>query len=99
MIHALLDVKLFALDAIQSKHQTALLIMDVRKAFDTVSHNILLQNLYHYGICGNAYKLLESYLSFRNQFVSVQNHHSTLIAINIGVPRRSILGVFYFMYM
>ena len=33
MIHALLDVNVFALDAIQSKQQTNLLLMDVRKAF------------------------------------------------------------------
>ena len=68
------------------------LLMDVRKTFDTVSHNILLQKLYHYGIRGTAYKLLESCLSLRNQFVSVQNHHSSLKPINIGVPQRSILG-------
>ena len=71
-IHALLDVNVFALDATQSKQQTALLLMDVRKAFNTVSHNILLQKLYHYGTRGTAYKLLESYLLFQNQFVSMQ---------------------------
>ena len=92
VLHALLDVNVFALDAIQSKQQTALLLMDVSKAFDTVSHNILLQKLYHYGIRGIAYKLLESYLSFRNQFASVQNHHSSLKPINVGVPQGSILG-------
>ena len=73
----LLDVNVFALDAIQRKQQTALLLKNVRKAFNTVSHNILLQKLYHYGIRGSAYKLLDSYRSFWNQFVSVQNHHSS----------------------
>ena len=86
MKHALLDVNVFALDAIQSK-LPCYLFMDVRKAFEPVSHNILLQKLYHYGIRGTAYKLFESYLSFRNQFVSVQNHHSSSKGINIGVPQ------------
>ena len=62
----------------------------------TLSH-ILLQILYHYGIRGIAYKLLESYLSFRNQFVSMQNHHFSLKAINIGVPQGSTLGPLLFL--
>ena len=52
------------MDAIQNKHLPALLSMDVHKAFDTVSHNVLLQKLYHYGIRGPMHKLLESYLLF-----------------------------------
>ena len=96
VIHALVDVNLFALDAIQRKQQTALLLMDVRKAFDPVSHNILLQKSYHYGIRGTAHKLLEIYFSFRNQFVSVPNHHSSLKAINIGVPQGSRLRLLLF---
>ena len=86
VIHVLLDVSVFALDAIQSKQQTSLLLTDVGKAFDTVSHNILLPKLYHYEIRGTAYTLLESCLSFRNHFVSEQNHHPSLKAINVSVP-------------
>ena len=47
LTHALLDVNVFALHATQSKQQTALLLMDVRKTFDIVSYNILLQKLHH----------------------------------------------------
>ena len=65
--------------------------------FDTVSHNILFQKLYRYGIRGTAYKLLESYLSFRNQFVSVQNHHYSLKPINMGFPQESMLGLLLFL--
>ena len=43
-----------------SQH-TALLFMNLRKAFDTVSHKILLYKLHHYGICGPAYALIENY--------------------------------------
>ena len=52
--HALLDVSSLCYDSIQNKLHTAMLFMDLRKAFDTVSHKILLHKLYHYGIRGLA---------------------------------------------
>ena len=54
VIHALLDVTSLGYDAIQDKNFSALLLMDFRKAFDTVPHKTLLQKLYHYGIRGPA---------------------------------------------
>ena len=54
-----------------------MLLMDLRKAFDTVSHNILLQKLYHYGIRGLAHKLIEIYLTSRKSFVSIDNVNSS----------------------
>ena len=33
------------------------ILIDFRKAFDTVEHNILLEKLYHYGIRGNALQI------------------------------------------
>ena len=42
VVHALLNVSVQTLDAIQDKQHTALLLMDIRKAFDTVSPKILL---------------------------------------------------------
>ena len=96
VVHALLDVSVQTLDAIQNKQHTALSLMDIRKAFDIVSHKIL-QKLYHYGIRGLAHKLLESYLAFRSQFVTVRNCNSSLKSINIGVPQGSILGPLLFL--
>ena len=58
--HPLLDVITHSFDAIQNKENTVLLLMDLRKAFDTVSHSFLLQKLYHYGIRGPAYALLKA---------------------------------------
>ena len=71
--------------------------MDLRKAFDTVSHKILLYKLHHYGIRGPAYALVENYLTSRNQFVTFSNTSSSTKPINIGVPQGSILGPLLFL--
>ena len=97
VMHALLDVITPAYDAIEHNEFTALLLMDLRKAFDTVSYQILLQKLLHYGIRGPAYCFIESYLSNRQQFVSINNSASSLKSISIGVPQGSILGPLLFL--
>ena len=71
--------------------------MDFTKAFDTVSHEILMHKLNHYGIREPAYGLIASYLSRRNQLVVVNNTQSSLTLINIGVPQGSMLGPLLFL--
>ena len=96
-LHALLDVTSETNNAIQRNHYTVLMFIDLRKAFDSVFHKILLQKLYHYGIRGPAHKLIESYLTSRYQFVSHNSTTSSSKAINIGVPQESILGPLLFL--
>ena len=73
--------------------------MDFQKACDTVSHKILLKKLYHYGVRGPAYTLIESYLSERNQYASLNDCPSPITAIEIGVSQDSILGpLLYLIY-
>ena len=97
VLHALLDVITPGYDAIEQNKFRALLLMDLRKACDTVSHRILLHKLLHYGIRGPAYTLIESYLSDRQQFVSINNIESSSKLISIGVPQGSILGPLLFL--
>ena len=70
--------------------------LDLKKGIDTVSHDILLKKLYAYGIRGNAFKLLKSYLTDRTQFVVYDNISSCTLPINCGVPQGSVLGPLLF---
>ena len=72
----MLDITTHTYDAMQNNSYTTLLLMDLRKAFDTMSHHILLHKLYHYAVCGLAHSLIERNLASREQYVSINNHQS-----------------------
>ena len=71
--------------------------VDLKKAFDTVDHHILLQKLEHYGIRGVANEWFSSYLKNRAQFVSIGNVSSTIKELLTGVPQGSVLGPLLFL--
>ena len=48
--------------------------LDLQKAFDTVDHQVLLAKLNHYGICEVSNDWFKSYLSNRNQYVSINGY-------------------------
>ena len=73
------------------------ILIDFRKAFDTVEHSILLDKLYHYGIRGNALKWFNSYLTDIYQYVNYYNNSSEMKQITCGVPQGSILGPLLFL--
>lgn len=71
-------------------------MLDLTKAFDSVSHDILLRKLNYYGVRGEPFKLLQSYLSGRMQVTQWQNTISDPRSIKYGVPQGSILGPLLF---
>ena len=72
-------------------------MLDLSPAFDTVSHEILLDRLsQRYGITGSSVQeLFASYLSSRAQFVQIECSRSSLRELNCGVPQGSVIGLCY----
>jgi hypothetical protein len=64
----------------------AAIYLDIKKAFDSLDRNILLQKLYHYGIRGPAYDWFKDYLSDRQQFTVMGDVKSSTSYIDYGVP-------------
>ena len=83
------------------------LFMDMTKAFDYVCHTTLLNKLYRYGVRGNAYDWLKTYLMNRKQYVEISrgsNKTKTLCSykfgvetVKAGVPQGGILGPLLFL--
>ena len=75
-----------------SKKVTIGIFIDLKKAFDTIDHSVLLQKLEYYGIRGLPHAWLTSYLEKRKQYVCVNNVKSELLKVKCGAPQGSILG-------
>ena len=79
-------------NATDNKKHAIGVFIDLKKAFDTVDHRILIKKLEHYGVRGAASDWLKSYLSNRKQFVNIDGCSSELLDVICGVPQGSILG-------
>ena len=75
--------------------------LDLKKAFDTVDHEILLQKLTMYGVGGVTNDWFRDYLRDRKQSVKVPSgEKSELKKVNLGVPQGSVLGpLLFLLYM
>ena len=80
----------------ESRSYTCVTLLDLSKAFDTVSHDILVSKLQFYGIQSNELNLIRTYLTNRRQIVKIKNVRSEELIIRTGVPQGSVLGPFLF---
>lgn len=72
------------------------IFLDLAKAFDTVSHQILINKLATYGIRGIPNQLFNNYLQDRDQCVKIGQIKSKFAKINCGIPQGTVLGPILF---
>lgn len=84
-------------DSLDRKKIAAALFIDLKKAFDTIDHRMMVEKLDVLGFRGVTKSLLESYLTDRYQFVAIGNNKSLPGAVRTGVPQGSNLGPILFL--
>ncbi len=95
--NAVLQIHHRLLETLEKKEISCSVFVDLRKAFDTVDHSILLAKLEKYGVRGLPLKLLNCYLSNRFQLTLVNGTKSDLKKISCGIPQGCTLGPLLFL--
>ena len=85
------------LNALDNGKMVGVVIVDSKKAFDRVGHQILIDKLKVYGIKDDALSWSDTYLVNRKQQVAINDCKSDFKKIMYGVPQGSILGPLLFL--
>jgi len=84
------------LSAIDEKHLTAVILLDMSNAFDSIDHNLLLVKLQEVGALPLALQWFRSYLTACYQVVTIGTAPWEHLQVASGVPQGSILGPLLF---
>ena len=93
---ALIKLTDVILKAMNNKQLTAVVLLDMSKAFDSLDHGILISKLEDVGTSDSALKWFKSYLTNRCQSVRINCTLSDTLEVTNGVPQGSILGPLLF---
>jgi hypothetical protein len=95
--HNLIQVTNFIGNALNNGDWVLGIFLDLKKAFDTVQHDILLRKLERFGVNGTNLSWFKSYLSNRLQGVDINGSLSDLKEIIMSVLQGSSLGPILFL--
>ena len=79
------------------KEITAMILLHLSKAYDSISHSLLVAKLESIGVSGITREWFISYLKDRKQHVRIESHLSEPPPVNYGVPQGSILSPLLFL--
>ena len=77
---------------IEKGNQEDTIVLDFSRAFDKVSHTLLIHKLQRYGIRGRTNAWIKDFLTDRQQAVVVEGTRSDPLPVESGVPQGSVLG-------
>ena len=97
--HAILDIVKTKHSNMDNRKYSCGIFIDLKKAFDTVNHEILLTKHEHYGIRGVINSWFRSYLSDCRQSIEIDKCISETETIVCGVPQGSVLGPLLFLLL
>ena len=94
-VTACADVMDYIHNTVDSQYTVGMVLLDLTKAFDIISHRVLIKKLEYYGFGRDVIKWFESYLNGRVGYVNNDRTAGVLIS-GLGVPQGSVLGPLLF---
>jgi hypothetical protein len=89
---AIAEVTELLTGALDNREKCIGVYLDLAKAFDSVSHPILIKKLQNIGLSSSSLRWFESYLTERRQAVRINNITSQYLPVRWGIPQGSVLG-------